>query len=119
MSIDSYESLFRKSIKEPFVFQNIQLKKILCIIDLPSEEKANYQEKLKELLSNLNEAPIPEIDIQNPSDFNSVNELLKYVEEANPGLIITTRHIMGLDKSLHFSLGVCLEWYLLKAISKY
>lgn len=107
--LDSFASLFRSAVKEPFSHEKIRMEKILLVDDNPLEKAEKLMERLKGFLKKVTAQDNPQWKILSGKDFDSISELIEKCKEEAPSLIVTYRHLKQKNKNLPYSIGVYLD----------
>ena len=108
-ALDKYESVFRGSLKDKFVYQEIPLKKILFITDDPPKKSETLAKKVQSFLHRVADQNLLEWKTVSGDDYDSIPQLLQICEREKPDLIVTYRHLKQKHKNLRFSIGVYLD----------
>jgi nucleotide-binding universal stress UspA family protein len=105
--IDEFESVFRRSTREPFVYADVPIESVALVTDGSVDEAEQARESLLKFLPTL-----PAADswrLITGSDYSNVGQLLKRIDSKQTDLVLTYRHLQ--EKSLvpQHSLGVFLD----------
>ena len=106
--LDTFESVFRSADKPVFVHEAVTVGRILLVTDLPAGEANSPVPQLREFLAAVGAARA-EWKVLGADDFNDVGALLERVEENQPDLIVTWRHLRSNAWHWPFSLGEYLD----------
>jgi len=115
-NIDQFESIFKASIKEKFVYDSPEFKNILIVTDLSKDEVDSFSSKIQNFLNFL-DADAKNVNYKIITDgmFGSTEELLKIVSENNPDLICSYRNLHSQAWKFPHSLGEYLDVLLQKS----
>ena len=91
MHIDEFESQFKRALKEPYLFDAVELNKILFVEDSSESEAAQALERVKPLVPQIYQDQEAIWTCLSGKDYSSVRELTQKVEEHKPDLIIVKR----------------------------
>ena len=108
--IDEFESLFKSADKPVFHLQDIQLKRVMIILDENAVQPEEYADRIKQFVGVIDRPDEhPEFEVVTGDRFQEVQELLARVGEFRPDLICTYRnlHIPATDHP--YSLGVYVD----------
>lgn len=103
--VDQFESAFRAASKTVFEYQPIAVRSILVITDRSESEADIFGKQISDFLSVLRSDGSPRWRIVNGSEFDTVPELLALVEEEQPDLICTYRHLHSESWRWPYTLG--------------
>jgi len=107
MQLDQFESRFRKASKELFNYQEVHYRKVLLVTDL---EEAKARELLAIVRPTVTGAdPDAEWNFATKDAFQTVSQLLKIIDQAQPDLIVVYRHIGYLDAPEQYTLGIFVD----------
>jgi hypothetical protein len=107
--VDQFESIFRGAAKTVFARQEIALKKILVVTDLPPNETAAYGERIQKFLGSAPGATTAEFVTVAGVQYRSTGDLLQLVEKAAPDLICSYRNLNSDGWKWPHSLGESLD----------
>ncbi len=108
VDLDRFESQFRASVKERPVFEPPDVQSVLIITDLAASEATALQAKVKTFLSALDAEAITWTTI-GADDIDGVRSMLDRIEQTQPSLIVSYRHLFEDDKDLPHSLGTYMD----------
>jgi hypothetical protein len=91
-NLDQFESLFRSSLKEQYVYKEIEFSKVLIITDLDALEAEDFGKKVRSFLSVLEEE-VSEWRTVQGNEYNNAVELFDFVQKEKPSLICTYRNL--------------------------
>ena len=103
--IDEFESLFRRSEREEFVFADIPIESVALVTG--DESNQSVQDSLKRFLPRIGEAAA--WHGIGSGDFSNVAELLEQIDAQQVDLVVTRRHLQEENLSPQHSLGVYLD----------
>lgn len=106
--LDTFESVFRSADKPVFVHQAVTVKRILLVTDLPADGGDALLPQLKKFLAAV-DGGRAEWTVLGADDFDDVGALLERVEENQPDLIVSWRHLRSNAWRWPFSLGEYLD----------
>ncbi len=89
--LDIFESVFRSADKPVYVYERVEIARVLLVTDLTDAEGAPLLDQVRTFLSVLGEEP--EWRHLVGTNFGSVGSLLEQVEGAAPDLVVTYRHL--------------------------
>ena len=104
-SVDQFASVFNAASKTIFQYKPPSIAKALVVTDLKSEAANKYMENAKAFFSSIDGS----WDTLSSENFKTVRELLDLVENKNPDLIITYRHLHSEAWQWPHSLGEHLD----------
>jgi len=104
-SVDQFASVFNAASKTIFQYKPPSMAKALVVTDLKSEAANKYMENAKAFFSSIDGS----WDTLSSENFKTVRELLDLVENKNPDLIITYRHLHSEAWQWPHSLGEHLD----------
>ncbi len=104
--IDQFESVFRSADKAVFVHQTVEVGSLLVVTDLPDEDASRFADTVRRFLSVLTE---PAVTVTSGGEFETVGDLLRVVEAAQPDLVCTYRHLHTTQWQDPFTLGEYVE----------
>ncbi len=104
--IDQFESVFRSADKAVFVHQRVEVGSMLVVTDLPDDDAARFADTVRRFLSVLSEAAVT---VTTGGEFETVGDLLRVVEAAQPDLVCTYRHLHTTQWQDPFTLGEYVE----------
>jgi hypothetical protein len=105
--VDQFESVFRASAKEVYTYTPLDLQRILVISDRDAEGTAAFEQDLRRFLGPLSDRV--EWRAIGGGDFDSVGVLLDRVQDVEPSLICTHRHLHSEGWRWPHSLGEYLD----------
>lgn len=103
--VDQFESAFRAASKTVFEYRPLAVRSILVITDRSTNEADVFGKQISDFLSVLTSDGSPRWRIVNGSEFDTVPELLALVEEEQPDLICTYRHLHSESWRWPYTLG--------------
>ena len=103
--IDEFESLFRRSEREPFVFADIPIESVAVVTGDESGEAV--QDSLKRFLPRIGEAT--SWHSIGGGDFSNVAELIERIDTQQVDMLVTRRHLQEENLAPQHSLGVYLD----------
>ena len=104
--IDQFESVFRSADKAVFVHQPVEVGSMLVVTDLPEDDAGRFADAVRRFLSVLTE---PAVTVTSGGEFETVGDLLRVVEAAEPDLVCTYRHLHTTQWQDPFTLGEYVE----------
>lgn len=113
--LNTFESAFKAADKPVFEYRSIAVDRVLLVTDLASVDAAALVPQLRKFLAAIDDGR-NEWTVLGADDFDNVKTLLDRVEENQPDLIVTWRHLRSDAWRWPFSLGEYLD-VLLQATS--
>lgn len=107
-NLNTFESVFLSADKPVFVHEAVGVKRILLVTDLAAGEADSPVPQLREFLAAV-DAARAEWAVLGAGDYDNVGALLERVEEHQPDLIVTWRHLRSEAWRWPFSLGEYLD----------
>lgn len=104
-NVDQFESVFKAATKMPFVYQAIEIRKLLFVTDLDEEAARQLSGQARDFLSVLGEGDALDCRVAPGDEFATVKELLDLVEKEDPDLICAYRHLHSGAWRWPYSLG--------------
>ncbi len=89
--VDQFESVFRAADKAVFAYERVALNDVLVVTDLPAGEAQDFTAQIRTFLAVL--GPDRNVVATNGAAFDSVEGLLRLVEQSKPDLVVTYRHL--------------------------
>jgi hypothetical protein len=89
--LDTFESVFKSADKPVYVYQPVELGRVLIVTDLSDADAGPIRDQVRSFLSVLGEG-VQWFHLGGPG-YSSVGELLERVEEAAPDFVVTYRHL--------------------------
>ena len=105
--IDEFESIFRRSEKEPFSWVEIPVESITVVSDLDAEDAARIHRDVAGFISRLD--TVTAWHTITGDQYRTVAELLQIIENRQTDLLITHRHLQETSFVPQHSLGVYLD----------
>ena len=106
-TIDQFESTFRSAIKPLYTHSKIKITDVILISDLASESAQQFQNQVQNFLISLGQGL--NLHILDANQSHDLDQLLKYINEFNPQLIVTHRHLHTSNKEHVYTLGDHIE----------
>ena len=105
--IDEFESVFRRSTREPFVYADVPIESVALVTDGNVDEAEKMRVSLTNFLPAL--PPVSSWRLISGADYSNVGQLLERIDSQQTDLVLTYRHLQ--EKSLvpQHSLGVYLD----------
>jgi nucleotide-binding universal stress UspA family protein len=107
-TIDQFESVFLSADKAVFAYTPVTLGNVLLVSDLDEAPARALIDRCRHFLAAIDQ-PETRWDQLGGSDFSNVKELLDAVEDRNPDLIVTYRHLHSSAWHWPYSLGEYLD----------
>ena len=104
VDLDRFESQFRAAVKERPVFAPPEVGTVLAITDVDEAEAKQLQDLIRKFLAILDDPSIA-WRTASSTEINSVRAMLNTIEQVQPDLIVSYRHLFEDDKDLPHSLG--------------
>jgi len=92
-TLDQFESVFNAAAKDAFTPQNIKIKRVLIIQDLPEALQDDLLYLVKGFLSVLEKNTEVEWKLFGRTEQSKIHDMLEAVENNRPDLIVTYRHL--------------------------
>lgn len=105
--IDEFESVFRRSTREPFSYAEIPIQSVALITDGSREAAEALRDSLREFLPALPAADSWRVIAGD--DYSTVGQLLEQIDSVQTDLILTYRHLHEKTLVPQHSLGVYLD----------
>jgi len=99
--------MFRKAEREAFTFSDVPLKTVAIVTDQPGDQSQTIREQLMAFLPRLQS--VTTWHVNGKGDFNNVQELIDRLDEQQPDLVVTYRHLFEESHIPQHSLGVYLD----------
>jgi nucleotide-binding universal stress UspA family protein len=104
-NVDQFESVFKAATKTSFVYQAVDIRRVLLVTDLEEGPAQNLSDQVRSFLAVLGEDESVNWRTVQGNGFQNVKELLDLVEEEDPDLICAYRHLHSSAWRWPFSLG--------------
>ena len=106
-TIDQFESTFRSAIKPTYKYNKISIIDVLLISDLDSNAAQHFQTQVQSFIASLGQVlNLTTLDAKQSSD---LSELLNTINQVQPQLIITHRHLHSMYDEHVYTLGDHIE----------
>ena len=105
--VDQFESVFRASSKEIYTHTPLEIQRVLVVSDLDREGTTTFEQELRSFLSPLSEGA--EWHALGDGDFENIGALLDLINDLQPSLICTYRHLRSEGWRWPHSLGEYLD----------
>jgi hypothetical protein len=105
--IDEFESVFRRSTREPFVYADVPIESVALVTDGSVEEAERARESLINFLPAL--PPVSSWRLITGADYSNVGQLLERIDSQQTDLVLTYRHLQEQSLVPQHSLGVYLD----------
>ena len=106
MRIDDFESVFRSAVKPTFQYRPLDLHTAAIVTDLAPESVETFAREVQALLSHLDtNEHLGLHTLSAPRDWSDVPTLLERLQDLEPQIILTHRHLLGAHKNLGHTLG--------------
>ncbi len=115
--LDEYESVFRSSNKERFVYEGVSLHSAVLVTDLSKEQTQELHAKILRYFGDVHKGDKLEWVLWGREDYSDLRDLLEKLNDLNPDLVVTSRCLTEVDKNPPYSLGVYLD--VLTQVTKY
>lgn len=106
--LNTFESVFRAADKPVFAYESIRVDRILLVTDMARGAAAALVPRLREFLAAVDDGR-GDWTVLGADDFDNVKSLLDRVEDSQPDLIVTWRHLRSDAWRWPFSLGEYLD----------
>jgi len=103
--------MFRSAVKEVFHFEPPNLRRGLLVTDLPRQESAALEAKVRTFLKTIDSAEqmqwfdLAREDWADPRPGDPIENLLAQIQSREPDLIVTYRHLLDANKNSPYTLG--------------
>ncbi len=104
-NVDQFESFFKAATKTSFVYQAVDIRRVLLVTDLEEEPAQQLSGQVRNFLAVLGEDASVNWRTVQGNGFGSVKELLDLVEEEGPDLVCAYRHLHSQAWRWPYSLG--------------
>ncbi len=104
--IDQFESVFRSADKAVFVYQPFEVGSMLVVTDLPDDDAARFADTVRGFLGVLTGTAVT---VTAGGEFETIRDLLRVVEAAQPDLVCTYRHLHTTQWQDPFTMGEYVE----------
>ena len=104
--IDEFESIFRRSEKVRYEFEDLKIQSVVFITDQTGQETSGYMKQIEEFFPSLGNASWKTIQ---GDQYSNVGELLGLLQDDSPDLVITFRHLQEESLIPQHSLGVYVD----------
>ncbi len=111
--VDQFESVFRAASREVYIFEKIQIQRVLIVTDLAAGESGQFQDQVIPMINMLGDQP-PQTIVLAGSQFHTTEDLLTLVHQHQPDLICTYRNLHSDGWRFPHSLGEHLDVLLQK-----
>lgn len=111
-NIDQFESVFNAAAKPAFVLEDVSVRRVLVVTDLPPAQADEFEQKVRAFLSVLGTGKGGQDctwDVLSDADYDDVDGLLTQVQERKPDLVCSYRNLKTQDYQWPYSLGVMLN----------
>lgn len=107
--LGSFESVFRRALRDRFEYSDVELKRILIITDLDAEASDTFQTQVQSYLSYALSLRELELTTWHKSDFAPWPQLKQRIKQLEPDLIVSYRLLWVTDITATKSLGVYID----------
>lgn len=107
--VDQFESVFRSSVRDVYLYEKIEYGSILLVTDLDGEPLENLLGVVKNFLNVLGEPASIRITPVSGKEFNTTSDLLGLVQQKGPDLVCTYRNLKSRAWKYPHSLGEHLD----------
>lgn len=108
-NIDQFESIFRAAAKEKFEQEDVAVDRVLIVTDQPESPSLEFVEHVKQFLRVFSVEYHADWDQLYGDQFDSVERLVKLIDEKKPDLICTYRNLHTAADPFPYSLGVYVD----------
>lgn len=105
--IDEFESVFRRSAREPFAYAEVPIDSVALVTDGSADDAERMQSSLLKFLPALEGAGTWRLITA--TDYSNVGQLLERIDERRTDLVLTYRHLQEESLVPQHSLGVYLD----------
>ena len=105
--IDEFASMFRRAEREGFTFADVPLATVSIVTDQPPERASGLQASLEAFLPRLRS--VATCHENGPEDYTNVQQLIDRLQDQQPDLVVTYRHLFEESHVPQHSLGVYLD----------
>lgn len=102
--LDQFESVFRSAVRSPYIYEKMDVKKVLVVTDLDTQKGEALLDTVRQFLSAI-ERDALEWKLITRDQFSLTSELLQIVEAEQADLICTYRNLQSLAWQFPHSLG--------------
>ena len=106
--LDSFESVFKAADKPVFAYESVKVDRILLVTDMAAGEGEALLPQLRTFLAAVDDGSAA-WTVLGAADFDNVKSLLDRVEDSQPDLIVSWRHLRSDAWHWPFSLGEYLD----------
>ncbi|MDM8517823.1 hypothetical protein QUF76_16630 [Desulfobacterales bacterium HSG16] len=114
IKVDQFESVFRSSVREIFVYEKIEYKTILIVSDLSGIPLAALLENIQKFMTVIGKDSSVTFETVSGPEFDTTEDLLNLAEKKQPDLIVTYRNLKTRAWRFPHSLGEHLDVLLQK-----
>ena len=107
--VDQFESVFKAATKTSYVYEPIEIRKVLLVTDLDEGQAEQFSGHLRNFLAVLDRDGSVSWRTVKGEEFQTVRELLDIVEDERPDLICAYRHLHSQAWRWPYSLGEALD----------
>ena len=107
--VDQFESVFKAATKTSYVYESIEIHKVLLVTDLDEDRAKRFSDHLRNFLAVLDGDESVSWRTIKGEEFQTVRELLDIVEKERPDLICAYRHLHSQAWRWPYSLGEALD----------
>lgn len=107
--LGEFESVFKRALRDEYLYERIEIGTILLITDLESAEMEQYRKRVQEFLAAEFEAGSYEIHCLSRSDWGNWTDLRHHLNDHEPDLVITYRLLRVAHEEIVTSLGVYVD----------
>ena len=107
--VDQFESVFKAATKTSYVYEPIEIRKVLLVTDLDAERAKRFSDHLRNFLAVLEGDETVSWRTVKGEEFQTVRDLLDIVEDERPDLICAYRHLHSQAWRWLYSLGEALD----------
>ncbi len=105
--VDQFESLFKSAVKEQFQRQDVRVTSVLVVADGGQDAVKAYADRIRGFLSVLG-ANVRWTDVSS-SEFSTIQDLMDILEQEDPDLVCTHRHVGSPNQRWPWTLGEVLD----------
>ncbi len=105
--IDEFESIFKRSEKVKYEYQDLEIKSVLLISDQNEPSVSNLKDQAQKFLPSIKSNT--EWNTVRGDQFSNLGDLLRLLQEHSPDLVITYRHLQEESLIPQHSLGVYVD----------
>ncbi|MEM1000656.1 MAG: hypothetical protein AAGN35_26620 [Bacteroidota bacterium] len=107
--LGEFESVFKRALRDQFEYERIEVRKILLITDLPTEDLPPYRERVQHYLDPEFPRGDYRLDCLARGDWSNWADLRQSLDEFRPDLVVTYRLLRVAHQEIVTSLGVYVD----------